>query len=226
MIDFKVETEFVGDEAHVVSVAGELDMYTAPPFEQQILDALDSGRGRVVVDLSGCEFIDSTALGILLTATERLGEQSDRLVLVTADRSIVKVFEISGLDRAFTIVPTRASALNGAGRADWRDEEARARGLFRDVNEQIRKLHEAFGKDGRPESFVCECGNRDCTNALTLPHDEYEAVRAHARRYLIALDHENPEIERVVSHNAHFAVVETFVGEASRIPEETDPRTS
>ena len=116
MIDFKVETEFVGDETHVVSVAGELDMYTAPPFEQQVLDALDSGRGRVVVDLSGCEFIDSTALGILLTATQRLGEQSDRLVLVTADRSIVKVFEISGLDRTFTIVPTRASALNGAGR--------------------------------------------------------------------------------------------------------------
>ena len=58
------------------------------------------------------------------------------------------------------------------------------------------------------------------------PQTEYEAVRAHARRYLVALDHENPEIERVVSQNAHFAVVETFVGEASRIAEETDPRTT
>jgi uncharacterized membrane protein len=53
---------------------------------------------------------------------------------------------------------------------------------------------------------------------------EYEAVRAHPRRFLIALDHENPEIERVVDENGQFAVVETFVGEASRIAEETDSR--
>jgi hypothetical protein len=53
---------------------------------------------------------------------------------------------------------------------------------------------------------------------------EYEAVRAHPRRFLIALNHENPEIERVVDENGQFAVVETFVGEASRIAEETDPR--
>ena len=107
---------------------------------------------------------------------------------------------------------------------DWRDEEARARGIFREVNEQIRKLQERFEKDGRAESFVCECGNRACTKAVALGPDEYEAVRGHARRFLIAPDHENPELERVVDQNGCFAVVETFVGEASRIPEETDPR--
>lgn len=81
-----------------------------------------------------------------------------------------------------------------------------------------------FGQDGGA-AFVCECGNRSCTKALTLPRVEYEAIRAHARRFLIALDHENPEIERIVKQNGHIAVVETFVGEASRIPEETDPRS-
>ena len=108
--------------------------------------------------------------------------------------------------------------------SDWRDEEARARGVFREANEQTRMLNEAFGRDGLDESFVCECGNCSCTEALTLSPSEYEAVRGHGRRYLIAVDHENPEIERVVSQKEHFAVVETFVGEASRIPEETDPR--
>ena len=108
--------------------------------------------------------------------------------------------------------------------SDWRDEEARGRGIFRELNEQIRKLHEGFRRDGREESFGCECGNRACTKPLTLPLAEYEAVRAHARRFLIAVDHENPEIERVVKQNGRYAVVETFVGEASRIPEETDPR--
>lgn len=108
--------------------------------------------------------------------------------------------------------------------SEWRDEEARARGIFREVNEQIRKLHEMLGQDGREELFVCECGNCACTNALTVWPAEYEALRAHARRFLIALNHENPEVECVVTQNGRFAVVETFVGEASRIPEETDPR--
>ena len=108
--------------------------------------------------------------------------------------------------------------------SDWRDQEARARSVFRDVNEQIKRAHEAFGEDGREESFFCECGNRGCTTPLKLPAAEYEALRAHGRRFLIAPNHENPEVERVVEENSHFAVVETFVGEASRIPEETDPR--
>jgi anti-sigma B factor antagonist len=116
MIDCKVETESLADETRVVSVAGELDMYTVPPFQEQIGAALNNGHGRIVIDLSACWFIDSTAVGILITANKHLGEQNDRLVLVAADRNVVKVFEITGLDRVFTIVPTRASALNGATR--------------------------------------------------------------------------------------------------------------
>jgi len=114
MIDFKVETQLLSDETRVVSVSGELDMYTAPSFKEQIHEALNNGHTRIVVDLSACEFLDSTALGILLTANKHLSEQNGRLVLVAADRDVVKVFQITGLDRVFTIVPTRASALNGA----------------------------------------------------------------------------------------------------------------
>lgn len=72
--------------------------------------------------------------------------------------------------------------------------------------------------------FVCECGNDECTQAIELTLAEYEAVRAHARRFAIAPDHENPVVEIVTGQTRQFAVAETFVGEASRIPEETDPR--
>lgn len=116
MIDFKLETELLADETVVVSVGGELDLHTAPPFEDRILGALENGHARIVIDLTGCEFLDSTALGILVTARKRLGEHKDRLVLVAADRNIVKIFELTGLDRTFTIAPTRESALNGATR--------------------------------------------------------------------------------------------------------------
>ena len=117
MIDFKLETESLADETRVVSVAGELDMYTAPPFEQQIAEALNNGHARVVIDLSECAFLDSTALGILVKANKRITEQKQRLVLVADDHNIIRVFQITGLHRMFTIVPTRASALNGASSA-------------------------------------------------------------------------------------------------------------
>ena len=116
MDTFRVRTELLPDDARVVAVAGEIDMYTAPQFEQRILDALDDGTGRIVVDLSGCELLDSTALGILVRVRKRLGDQEHRLVLVAPDHNIFKVFVITGFDRAFTIVPTRALALNGADR--------------------------------------------------------------------------------------------------------------
>ena len=110
--------------------------------------------------------------------------------------------------------------------SEWRDEEANVRGIFREVNEQVRQVNETFGQDGYAESFLCECGNSACMQTIRVQTAEYEAVRVHPRRYLIARDHENPEIERIVHENGQFAVVETFVGEASRIAEETDPRVS
>jgi anti-sigma B factor antagonist len=51
MNGFTVETEQLADDTHIVSVAGELDMYTAPPFEEQLIAALDNGTDRLVVDL-------------------------------------------------------------------------------------------------------------------------------------------------------------------------------
>jgi hypothetical protein len=60
--------------------------------------------------------------------------------------------------------------------------------------------------------------------AIELTLAEYEAVRAHGRRFAIAPDHENPVVEIVTGQTGRFAVAETFVGEASRIPEESDPR--
>jgi hypothetical protein len=95
---------------------------------------------------------------------------------------------------------------------DWRGEEARARGVFREVNDRIVELEDTFAVDG-PASFVCECGNLKCTAAIELTRAEYEEVRAHPRRFVIARDHENPEVEIVVSHNGTWAVVETLVGD-------------
>lgn len=224
MIDLETKTERLADGTHVVSVAGELDLYTAPAFERELLAALDGGAETIVVDLTACEFFDSTALGVLLSTRKALADSPGGVSLVTSDRSIRKILEITGCAELFPLHASRVAALNGGlHRSSWVDEEAKTRAMFRVVNERIAELGEGFQLAGRTP-FVCECGNRDCLARIELTRAEYETVRAHSRRFVLAVDHENPAVEIVVSDNGRFAVAETLVGEESRIPEETDPR--
>jgi Thioredoxin len=103
-------------------------------------------------------------------------------------------------------------------------KEARSQALFREVNERVEHLTEngsAFTRD----SFICECGNPECTQPISLTRAEYERIRGYGNRFAVALDHENPETETIVEQNERFAVVESYAGAASQIARETDPRS-
>ena len=67
------------------------------------------------MDLSKATFIDSTTLGVLVGGVKRLRPAGGSLALVCTDDNITKIFEITGLDRVFTIYPTRAEALEQIG---------------------------------------------------------------------------------------------------------------
>jgi anti-sigma B factor antagonist len=114
-VNFDVKTESVDDSTYVISLAGEVDLYTAPEFKQQLLDVIGKGAKDVVVDFSDTTFIDSTTLGVLVGGVKRLRTQDGQLSLVCSDRNITKIFEITGLDRVFTIYPTRDEALARSG---------------------------------------------------------------------------------------------------------------
>jgi anti-sigma B factor antagonist len=110
-MNFDINTEQLGDDAYVISLTGEVDLYTAPEFKQQLLDVIGKGAKEVVVDFSNTTFIDSTTLGVLVGGVKRLRTNDGQLSLVCSDRNITKIFEITGLDRVFTIYPTRDEAL-------------------------------------------------------------------------------------------------------------------
>jgi anti-sigma B factor antagonist len=110
-MNFDIKTEELGDGAYVISLAGEVDLYTAPEFKQQLLEVISQGARNVVVDFSDTTFIDSTTLGVLVGGVKRLRTNDGQLSLVCSDRNITKIFEITGLDRVFTIYPTRNEAL-------------------------------------------------------------------------------------------------------------------
>ena len=106
-IEFRIDDEPVDDTTHVVSVTGEIDLFTAPEFKQRISEPIDAGKARIVVDLLGVSFIDSSSLGVLIGAHKRLKLREGSLVIVCDDRAIVNTFKITGLDEVFEIVPTR-----------------------------------------------------------------------------------------------------------------------
>jgi anti-sigma B factor antagonist len=114
-VNFDVQTDKVDDSTYVIALAGEVDLYTAPEFKEQLLDVIGKGAKDVVVDFSTTTFIDSTTLGVLVGGVKRLRSQDGQLSLVSSDRNITKIFEITGLDRVFTIYPTREEALAKAG---------------------------------------------------------------------------------------------------------------
>ena len=114
-MNFDIKTEQLGDSNYVISLAGEVDLYTAPEFKQQLLEVIGQGAKQVVVDFSNTTFIDSTTLGVLVGGVKRLRTNDGQLSLVCSDRNITKIFEITGLDRVFTIYPTRDEAIAKVG---------------------------------------------------------------------------------------------------------------
>jgi anti-sigma B factor antagonist len=117
-MNFDIKTEQLGNDAYVISLAGEVDLYTAPEFKQQLLEVIGQGGKQVVVDFSNTTFIDSTTLGVLVGGVKRLRTNEGQLSLVCSDRNITKIFEITGLDRVFTIYPTRDEAVSNVKSAE------------------------------------------------------------------------------------------------------------
>ncbi len=109
--DFALSEERLANGAHVVAVAGEVDIFTAPDLKRTIALAIEDGAHRLVIDLTQTRFLDSTALGVLIGAVKRLRPLDGRMAIVNTEPSTAKTFQITGLDRIFTIVPTRDEAV-------------------------------------------------------------------------------------------------------------------
>lgn len=83
----------------VVTVKGEVDLYTAPSLKERIADLVSSGRTRIAVNLAGVEFMDSSGLGVLIGGLKRCKEAGGSLALVAPREPVMKVLAITGLDK-------------------------------------------------------------------------------------------------------------------------------
>lgn len=109
-MNLKIETQSIDSRASRIDLEGEVDVYTAPQLKQQIISLLDSGVRHMTVDLSRVEYLDSTALGVLIGGLKRLRERDGTLDLICPNSRIRRIFEITGLDKIFDIYSTPEEA--------------------------------------------------------------------------------------------------------------------
>lgn len=105
------EAHPLGESAYVIAPAGDFDLHSGPEFERRVLEAIGRGAYELLVDLTEVSFIDSTTIGILMRTRKRVAPLGGRVLIVTADRNILRLFEITALDRMFEIYSTREEAL-------------------------------------------------------------------------------------------------------------------
>lgn len=100
----------------VLTLIGTIDVSTAPFLRDCLLDVHQNNKHRIVVDLTEVGFVDSTGLGLLVGSLKRSRANNGDVKIVGSDERVLKVFQITGLDKVFTITPTVAEAVASESR--------------------------------------------------------------------------------------------------------------
>lgn len=111
-------------------------------------------------------------------------------------------------------------------RASTTDQEAARTSAARVANEAAERANATLPAGQVPAALRCECGDPGCEERVAPTHAEYEAIRARGSHFLIAVDHENPERDCVVSQARGFAVVDVIDPAARYAALATNPRHS
>ena len=102
-------------EAAIVTLRGELDAHDAVRLRELFAGAVDALSGarapRLVLDLSGLEFLDSTALGTMIGALRRVREAGGEMAVVLPETTARRIFEVTGLDAVLDVRSTLETAL-------------------------------------------------------------------------------------------------------------------
>jgi anti-sigma B factor antagonist len=103
-------TASAGDDVSIITLRGTLNMPSAPDLRQAIDEALDTGPARVVVDLGGVDFIDSSGLGALVAGLRAAREHGGDLRIAAPGPQVAMVLHLSNLDRVLVSSPSALAA--------------------------------------------------------------------------------------------------------------------
>ncbi len=107
---FQVEKS---DGITVVDVEGQLIVGNRQELKQKVLEELEGGERKFVIDFANTGYIDSSGLGVLVSLSKKIREQGGELRLAALNEDLKTLFELTKLDTLFKIADTRAQALEG-----------------------------------------------------------------------------------------------------------------
>lgn len=115
-VPFEVESEKLDGGIQTFTVRGELDMHTAPELESRLENALAEPGASILLDLTPCEFIDSTGIALIVRTWQRIdsrsgGEGEGRVVLCCIDHQVRRLLKITGVEGSISMHEEREAAL-------------------------------------------------------------------------------------------------------------------
>ena len=102
-MNVQFNAKLLDDHTAVIDLQGSIDIYTTPPAKEQLLRLIDNGYHHLIINLQKVDYLDSTALGLLIGALKRVREKDGDLRLVAPDKSIQRILEITRLVKVFPI---------------------------------------------------------------------------------------------------------------------------
>ena len=108
-MELDIQTKKDSSQCELI-LKGEIDVYTAPKLKAELVEIIESGCANIVVDLEGVTFIDSSGLGVLVSALRRAREREGAVRFVCTRENILKIFRITGLDKVFPVFSDLAEA--------------------------------------------------------------------------------------------------------------------
>lgn len=101
-MDLTLATRAHGDRV-VVTIGGEIDVYTAPVLRDAISELVAAGSHDILIDMTSVDFLDSTGLGVLVGGLKKVRAHDGSLELVCRQERLLKIFRITGLAKVFAI---------------------------------------------------------------------------------------------------------------------------
>ena len=109
-MDLKIDVE-EKDAVAILRLDGEVDVYTAPKLKSRLIDLVDQGKFKIVVDLEKVDFMDSSGLGVLVGGLKRVRSHEGAIALICSQENILKIFRITGLVKVFPIFDNENQAV-------------------------------------------------------------------------------------------------------------------
>ncbi len=97
--------------AQLIDVNGEIDLYTSNVVQDCLETLIDQGHSRLIVDLDGVSYLDSTGLGLLMKAALKLQETGGRLAILCANTKVLRVLGLLGLTESLPVYATEDEAV-------------------------------------------------------------------------------------------------------------------